>query len=375
MRRAVMWGSLGLIVWSYAGYPLVAAVAGARRRYAPRADDAYAPDVVLVIAAHNEAPTIGETLERAVGLDYPGRVEVVVASDGSTDRTAEEVARFAGRGVRLLDLPRAGKVASQNAAVETSKAEVLAFADANARWEPDALRRLIRHLADPEVGYVCGRLQLEDVDGGDNLEGAYWHFELWLREAESACGSITAGNGAIYAVRRSAYLSLGSERSHDLGFPFRLRRLGLRSVYEPGAVARERSLPTTKDEWPRKVRMLSRAWSEILTGGMLDPEGQPAGYFGALLSHRLLRYASGPLHLVLLVTSLRLASRDRGARVLLLLQAGGIALALVGRRSNRVPLSNAAWYYAVVNAASVVGLGRALSRGPDATWAPERETR
>jgi cellulose synthase/poly-beta-1,6-N-acetylglucosamine synthase-like glycosyltransferase len=370
-----MWGSLGLIAWSYAGYPLAAAVAAARRRYVARADDSYAPDVALVIAAHNEAPEIGETLERVLGLDYPGRVEVVVASDGSTDGTAEEVARFAGRGVRLLELPRAGKVAAQNAAVETSKAAVLAFADANAHWEPDALRRLIRHLADPEVGYVCGRLQLEDADGGDNLEGAYWRFELWLREAESACGSITGGNGAIYAVRRSAYIGLGSERSHDLGFPFRLRRRGLRSVYDPSAVARERSLPATKHEWPRKVRMLSRAWSEILTGGMLDPEGQPAGYFGALLSHRLLRYASGPLHVVLLVTSLGLASKDRSARALLLLQAGGIALALMGRRSNRVPLASAAWYYAIVNAASVVGLARTLSRGPDATWAPERETR
>ena len=375
MKRAVMWGSLALIAWSYAGYPLAAAVAGARRRYASRADDSYAPDVALVIAAHNEAPEIGETLERVLELDYPGRLEVVVASDGSTDATVEEVARFATRGVRLLELPRAGKVASQDAAVEASESEVLAFADANARWEPDALRGLISHLADPEVGYVCGRLQLEDSDGGDNLEGAYWRFELWLREAESACGSITAGNGAIYAVPRSAYMSLGSERSHDLGLPFRLRRRGLRSVYEPRAIARERSLPETSDEWPRKVRMLSRAWSEILTGGMLDPQGQPAGYYGALVSHRLLRYASGPLHIILLATSLALAPKDRGARFLLSLQAGGIAFALVGRRFSRVPLANAAWYYAVVNAASVAGLARALTSGPDTTWAPERETR
>jgi cellulose synthase/poly-beta-1,6-N-acetylglucosamine synthase-like glycosyltransferase len=375
MKRAVMWGSVGLIAWSYAAYPLVAALVGARRRYASRVDHSYVPDVAIVIAAHNEAPEIGETLERMLELDYPGRMEVLVASDGSTDETAEEVTRFATRGVRLLELPRAGKIASQNAAVEASEAEVLAFADANARWEPDALRRLIRHLADPEVGYVCGRLQLEDADAGDNLEGVYWRFELWLREAESACGSITAGNGAIYAVRRSTYLSLGSERSHDLGFPFRFRRRGLRAVYEPTAVARERSLSKAKNEWPRKVRMLSRAWSEILTGGMLDPHGQPKGYFGALLSHRLLRYASGPLHLVLLVTSLRLASKHRDARALVVLQAGGIALALAGLRYNRKPLANAAWYYVVVNAASVAGLVRVLSRGPDTTWAPEREAR
>jgi cellulose synthase/poly-beta-1,6-N-acetylglucosamine synthase-like glycosyltransferase len=371
VARAAMWGSLGLVAWSYAGYPLAAALAGARRRYAAHADDSYAPDAALVIAAHNEEPSIAETLERALDLDYPGRLEVIVASDGSTDGTAGAVKRFANRGVRLLELPRGGKVAAQNAAVDATQAEMVAFGDANARWDPDALRLLARNLADPEVGYVCGRLVLED-GGGDNFEGAYWRFELWLREAESQCGSVTSGNGAIYAVRRSDFLRLGSERSHDLGFPFRLRRRGLRSVYEPAAVAREESLPTTDDEWPRKVRMLSRAWSEILTGGMLDPQGQPPGYFGALLSHRLLRYASGPLHLVILATSLRLAPRDGGARALLALQAGGLALALAGRRSRRVPLAGAAWYYVVVNAASVAGLGRALSRGADATWAPKR---
>ena len=126
---------------------------------------------------------------------------------------------------------------------------------------------------------------------------------------------------------------------------------------------------------PGSRPLADEAWSEVLTGGMLDPQGQPKDYFGALLSHRLLRYASGPLHLVLLVTSLRLASKDRGARALLALQAGGIALALAGRRFNRMPLANAAWYYVVVNAASVAGLARVLSRGPDTTWAPDRETR
>ncbi len=180
---------------------------------------------------------------------------------------------------------------------------MLAFADANARWEPDALRRLVRHLADPEVGYVCGRLQLQDSDGATTSKALYWRFELWLREAESACGSITAGNGAIYAVRRSAYLTLGPERSHDLGFPFppSTARPARLSTIRPRSLVND-LCPKTKDEWPRKVRMLSRAWGEILTGGMLDPQGQPTGYFGALLSHRLLRYASGPLHLVLFVT-------------------------------------------------------------------------
>jgi hypothetical protein len=370
--KAVMWGSLALIGWSHAGYPAAAALAGRVRRYAPRADDSHAPDAALIIAAHNEEAAIGDTLERALALDYPGRLEIVVVADGATDGTAAEVSRYASRGVRLLEVPRGGKVRAQNAAVATTSAALLAFSDANARWEPDALRLLARNLADPQVGYVCGRLLLEDGAGGENREGLYWRFELWLREAESACGSVTGGNGAIYALPRSAYVELGPERSHDLGLPFRLRRRGLRSVYEPTAVARERSLPKTEDEWPRKVRMLSRAWCEILTGDLLDPTGQPPGFFAALVSHRLLRYASGPLHLVVFAASLALARRDIRARGILALQMGGIALAIAGRRGARVPLAGIAWYYAVVNAASVAGLARQLTQGADATWLPAR---
>jgi len=367
-----MWGLAGAIGWSYAGYPLAAAAAARLRAYVPRRDDAYAPHVALVIAAHDEENVLSERLENALALDYPGRVEVIVASDGSRDRTADVAQRFAERGVRLLPLPRVGKVGAQDAAVAATSSEVIAFSDANSRWESDALRLLVRSLADPEVGYVCGRLSLDGADGASR-EGLYWSFELWLRQQESACGSITAGNGAIYALRRSAYLELGSERSHDLGFPFRLRRRGLRSVYDPQPVAHEPTLATTEDEWPRKVRMLSRAWGEVLEGGILDPRGQPPGYFVALVSHRVLRYAAGALHLLLLATTLACARRDSHARLLLGLQAGGLALALAGRKPEpRVPLAGAAWYYLVVNAASVAGLARVLYRGPDATWTPDR---
>jgi cellulose synthase/poly-beta-1,6-N-acetylglucosamine synthase-like glycosyltransferase len=369
-----MWGSLALIGWTHLGYPLAAAAVARLRRYAPRRDESFLPDVALVIAAHNEEAVIRERLENALRLDYPrDRLEIVVASDGSADRTGAVVERFAAEGVRLLDLPRAGKVATQNAAVDATTGDVVAFSDANSLWEPDALRLLVRNLADPEVGYVCGRLCLEDGSDGDSREGLYWGFELWLREQESACGSVTAGNGAIYAVRRSAFLELGPKHSHDIGLPFRLRRRGLRSVYDPAAVARERALPTTRAEGARKVRMLSRAWWEVLRGGMLVARGQPPLYFVALLSHRVLRYAGGPLHVVLLAASAALARDDRDARALLALQLGFAGLVLVGWRRPGLPLAGAAWYYAVVTGASVAGLWRALVRGPHVTWAPARD--
>jgi hypothetical protein len=143
-------------------------------------------------------------------------------------------------------------------------------------------------------------------------------------------------------------------------------------VYDPEAVAREQGLATTRAEWRRKVRMLSRAWAEVLRGGMLDPRGQPPFYFAALFSHRLVRYASGVLHLTLFGASLGLARRDRAARLLLRLQLGSLALALAGRRRPELPFAGAVWYYAVVTGASVAGLARALARGPQVTWIPTR---
>jgi cellulose synthase/poly-beta-1,6-N-acetylglucosamine synthase-like glycosyltransferase len=367
-----MWGSLGLVLWTHAGYPLAAAVAARRRRYAPRRDEAFLPQVALIIAAHDEEEILRERLENALRLDYPReRLEIVVALDGSNGRTRSVVEEFADAGIRLLDLPRAGKIAAQNAAAAATKGDVLAFSDANSLWEANALRRLVRNLADPQVGYVCGQLRLEDGGNGANQEGLYWEYELWLREQESACGSVTAGNGAIYAVRRSAYVELAPGHGHDMGLPFRLRRRGLRSVYDPEAVARERGMATTQDEWPRKVRMLTRAWWEVLRGGLLDPRGQPAGFFAALLSHRVARYASGPLHVALFVSSAALAPRERAARSLLALQLGFLGLALAGwRRPGRIPLAGPAWYYTVVSAATVTGLVRALTLGPQATWRP-----
>jgi cellulose synthase/poly-beta-1,6-N-acetylglucosamine synthase-like glycosyltransferase len=309
-----MWSSAALIAWTHVGYPLTAALAASRRRDRTPPDDDHRPSVALVIAAHDEARVMRQRLENALAADYPrDRLQVVVSLDGSTDETKAIAESYAERGVTVLDNPRGGKVAAQNAAVRATESDVIAFSDANSMWEPDALRRLVRHLADPDVGYVCGRLSLVDPHSGVNVEGVYWRYELWLRLQESRPGSITAGNGAIYAVRRSAYLELSPEHSHDIALPFRLRRAGLRSIYEPEAVAVEPAAASTEAEWQRKVRMLSRSWHDVLRGGMLDPRGQPPGYVVALVSHRLLRYATGPLHLVVLLAALALAPRARAS--------------------------------------------------------------
>ncbi len=175
--------------------------------------------------------------------------------------------------------------------------ELVAFSDANATWAPDALRLLVRSFADPEVAYVCGRLVLETADGS-NREGVYWRYELAQRAAESRLGSITGGNGSIYAVRRSDYVEVDPKWGHDLSFPYRMVQAGRRAIYDPAARASEKPTPTNETEYRRKVRMFEHCWEIALRGSML--KRLPPGYLAAVISHRVLRYGSGVLHVVLL---------------------------------------------------------------------------
>ncbi|MFL5941917.1 MAG: glycosyltransferase family 2 protein [Gaiellaceae bacterium] len=356
----LFWGSLAALAWTHAVYP---AAVGLLSRVRPRpvaADPDYLPSVAVVVTAYNEEASIERRLANLRELDYPPELlELVVTSDASTDRT-EELAAAAG--ARVIRNPRGGKVAAQDAAVRATESEVVAFTDANSTWDPQALRRLVRNLADPDVAYVCGRLRLEAPDGS-NREGVYWRYELATRESESRLGSITAGNGAIYALLRADYAEVDPRFGHDLALPYLLVQRGRRAVYEPAALASERPTPTNESEYRRKVRMFEHAWLIVLRGRML--RGQPPGYLAALVSHRHLRYASGLLHLVLLGSSLALLGHGTVYAVLLAIQLGGLVAALVGVGIPR--------YYVLISWATVVALWNYLRRGVPATWAPQRE--
>jgi len=331
--------------------------------------------VSVIVAAHDEEAVIEHRLENLVGLDYPAdRVEIVVASDASTDRTDEIVERVAEREprVRLLRCPRGGKVAAQDLAVRETSGEILAFSDANALWAAQALRRLVRSFADPEVAYVCGQLRLGEPDG-TNRESAYWRYELKLRDAESRLGSVTGGNGAIYAVHRSEYVEVDPRFGHDLSLPYVMVQRGRRAVYEPEAIAFEKPSRDLEDEYARKARMFEHCWAIVLEGRMLSD--LPPLYLAQIVSHRLLRYGSGLLHLVLLGASIPLAGRGPVYRAAVGGQAAFGALALAGRLRLRVPGASLAYYYGLVTAATVVALVRYLREGVPVVWEKAEGTR
>ena len=372
--RLVFWGSLGALAWTHVGYPAAIGVL-ARLRPRPVRRGDVTPSVAVVVSAHDEEEVIARRVENLLELDYPPeRLEVVVASDGSTDRTDAIVEEIAAREprVRLLSCPREGKVAAQHRSVRETSSEILAFTDANTGWRPDALRKLVRNLADPEVGYVCGQLRLESPDGV-NLEGLYWRYEVWVREQESACSSITAGNGAIYAVRREAYVEDDPKFGHDFGFPYLMEQAGLRAVYEPEAVAVEKPASEPEDEYGRKVRTIARSWGHVVTGRMFRPT-RPL-YLAELVSHRVLRYSSGLLHVGLLLSNVALVGRAPFYRLFLALQLGGLLLAAAGKARLRLPGAGLAYYYFVVTRATVAGLVRYLRSGTPQTWEKARGTR
>jgi cellulose synthase/poly-beta-1,6-N-acetylglucosamine synthase-like glycosyltransferase len=368
--KVLFWASLGGLAWTHVGYPLAAA-ALARLRPRPVRKEDVTPTVTVIVPAHDEEDVIEGRVANLVALDYPrDRYDVVVASDGSTDSTAE---RAEQAGARVLRLTRGGKTAALDTAVRSSTTEIVAFTDANTRWELDALRRLVRNFADPDVAYACGALRLER-SGGTNREGVYWRYELWLRESESLLGSVTAGNGAIYALRRADYIEQDDRRSgHDFALPYQLAQRGRRAVFEPEAVAWERPALDVEAEHGRKVRMFARSWQHVATGRALRGGGPV--FLVEIVSHRVLRYASGLLHAVLLITSLALAPRSAVYLGALFAQLAWLALALAGRLRLRIPGAALAYYYLLVTWATVAGLVRYLGRGAPAVWEKAPGTR
>ena len=330
------------------------------------------PPVSLIIPAYDEEAVIAAKVANARALDYPReRLQIVVASDGSTDATAER-ARAAGADL-VLELPPGGKVAALNAGAEAATGEVLAFSDANSVWTPDALRALVAPLADPKVGYVCGQVRFLNPGGG-NLEGAYWRYEMAVRQMESDLAGVTAGNGAIYAVRRDAYIPLAPSGSHDLSFPFAFAKRGLRSLYAPAARAEEKMVPTLEGEFARKRRMMVGLWDIVAGEGMLSPRGYPPLFAFEIVSHRLLRYLSPFLHLLAFVANAFLLGEGWVYTLTFVLQLGLVGAALLGRVLPIAPF-RIARYYAMTTASIAAGLWDRRRRGAGGRWEKAEGTR
>ena len=328
--RTLFWISLALIAYVYVGYPaLLAAWSRLRARTVRRAPlCAEAPGVSVVIAARNEAARLPARIQNLLAQDYPGPLQIVVVSDGSTDGTRRALAPFAER-VDLVEIPASGKPTALNAGVARARYEILAFADARQTFERDALRRLVENFADPSVGAVTGELLLDCEVGaprragpragdaeaarrngtstiGESM-GAYWRYEKWLRRHESAVWSTLGATGAIYAMRRSLWRPLPAPTLlDDVLAPMRVVLAGYRVVFDGRAKAHDRVERVAAAERRRKVRTLAGNYQVLsLEPPLLNPARNPVWlqYASHKLGRLIVPYAMG----VLLVSSAVLA--------------------------------------------------------------------
>jgi len=378
----VFWVSSAIIAETYVGFPLAALV---RSRIRPRpvlAAD-ITPSISVVIAAHDEAGGIGTKLQSVLDSDYPAELlEVVVASDGSTDGTPEEAA--ADPRVRVIVLSRVGKAAALNAAIAASSGEVVVFTDANSRFAPDALRCLVRPLADPDVGGVAGDQRYEPPAGAATVSGTaageqrYWDFDRMLKEAESAGGSVIGATGALYAVRRELVGVVPDGVTDDFTTSTGVIEQGRRLVFAGDATVYEPVAATVDAEFRRKVRVMTRGLQAVVHRRILLDPRRHGFYAFQLVNHKVLRRVMGVPLLAALIASSASVRRSPIYRLALAGQLavyipGLAALASPESRIGRTRFGGLAAYFCMVNAAGVVAAAHVLGGHRIDRWEPERD--
>lgn len=380
MRAGIFWTAAGLVAYTYAVFPAMI-LARAKLRPVPYRSDDITPTVSLLVAAYNERGSIGAKIDNSLNLDYPsGLLEVIVASDGSDDGTNEIVAEYAGRGVRLLPLPRGGKAAALNAAVEASSGEILVFSDANSIYAPDAIRRLVRPFADATVGGVAGNQRYRPGTTSDATtagERTYWDFDRVLKEAESRAGSTISATGAMYAIRRSLFSGVPVGITDDFAVSTSVIAQGQRLVFAPDAVAWEAVASSGGEEWGRKVRIITRGLRGVVERrALLDP--MRYGFYSLqLLSHKVLRRLMGVPLLAMAVLAPTLWAHGPVYRVASIGQALvyglGVVGLLLGRRGlGRRRILAVPGFFIMVNAAAMTAAWNVLRGRRIDRWEPAR---
>lgn len=376
MIAAIFWVSLGVCVYVYIGYPaLLWALSRVRTR--PVREGNVTPHVTFVVAAYNEERVIGEKIENSLSLDYPAdRIEVLVVSNGSVDRTNEIVAGHTDPRVQLLALPRPGKMHALNEGAKAAKGEILVFTDADFLLDRHTLRLMASKFADPEVGGVCGSRNTNVRREGDATgegEGLYARWDKWQKTLESRIGSVFAADGLLYAIRRDLYVPIDDvHAADDIIVSTRIPLQGYRLLFEPEATAFERAGVRAEQEFGRRVRVTNHSVRGLLT---LRSHLFTHGFYSLeLLSHKLIRHMIPFFLIPLFATSAILAPRSVVAELALTGQVLVYALALAGWALRNRPVGRAKplyvpYYFCFVNAAAFFGLLSILRGNRVTAWA------
>jgi glycosyltransferase involved in cell wall biosynthesis len=368
--------SLFLVFFAYFGYPLTLVLIG--RFHSKEVNKAlFYPSLTLIITAYNEEQRIREKLENTIALDYPReKLQVIVASDGSTDATNDIVEEYAGRGVELLPVTsRGGKENAQKEAVQVARGDVLVFSDVATRLDSDGLEKIAANFADPGIGCVSSVDRVIGKDGRPGGEGAYVRYEMWLRALESQVHSLVGLSGSFFAARKEVCRDFSADMQSDFRTLLNSMRLGMRGVSDPEAVGYYLDIADSQREFDRKVRTVLRGLTVFFRNlEFLNPFCY--GTFSYLyFCHKLLRWLVPLFLLSALLSNIFLAVGSPSYSFILLLHCAFYGIALYGlfkpvsadRTTVKIPL-----YFLTVNAAILVAWFRYFSGNRMVMWTPSQ---
>jgi len=379
--QITFWLSAAALLYTYAGYPLLLFLISSLRPR-PVERNEFLPTVTLIITAYNEERHLSEKLENTLALDYPAELlEIIVASDCSSDRTDDIAREFKNRGVKLVrQRERLGKTAAQNSAVEQARGEIILFSDATSSYHRDVVRMLMPSFADPGVGCVAGRLVYVDPAESHVGKGArsYWSYEVFLKKHESRAGSLIGASGCLYAVRRSAYVPLYHEACSDFIIATKMVEQGLRAVYEPLAVCTEETNRQSGREMNMRVRIIAQTFTDLWRHRTMMNPLRRGFYALQLLSHKVMRYFVPFFLIALLAASAILARGSLSFQLLLVLQlagyGAGVLAWLLDRAGVRSRLLVLPQYFLLANIASLIAFYKFLRGERYARWEPIRDS-
>lgn len=374
MSEFLFWLAILLIVYVYVGYPaLIVLLSIFVKNKVKRTDGE--PFVTFLITAYNEEKSIREKLVDTLALDYPkDRLQIIVASDGSTDQTDEIVKGFSDFGVYLCRVEgRVGKTETQNQAVRKASGEIIVFSDATTKYRKDALRKIVRNYADPSVGAVSGRYQYRNPTGGAVGAGTklFWNYENFIKRKQTEIKTITGCCGCIYSVRRDLYEPLPRDIISDLVEPLKILEKGCRIAFEPEAVAEEITEEKAEEEYSMRVRVITRGMNGLAyVKDLLNPFRHGFVSF-QLISHKILRWMIPFFLAVAFISNLQLLE-TAFYRLAMGIQVSFYLLAVVGwlldRRGKKSKVSSFPLYFCVVNLAAVHGTVNFVRGRRMATW-------
>ncbi len=380
ISQILFWTSLAALIYSYAGYPLLVYFVGILRPLEVK-KSFFEPNVTVLITAYNEEKDIAEKIGNTLKINYPKeKLEILVASDGSTDKTDEIVKTFSNQGVKLFRQEgRKGKTYTQNKAVEVATGEIILFSDATTDYQPDVLCEIMPNFADEKIGCAAGKLIYVDKSQSSVGSGAksYWNYETFLKTSESRACSLIGASGCLYAVRKNAYREMYAEACSDFLICTIIYRQGLRSVFEPQAVCTEETNRQTGKEFQMRVRIISQTFTDLWRNlDMLNPV--KSGFYAIeLLSHKLLRYAV-PLFLIFMLLASAFSAFDSVIfQIITALQICFYLTALFGqifeKNGKRGGIAAIPLYFVLANLASIVGFYKFLRGERYVRWETVRE--